>query len=94
LSNFDIQKAIFGLTILGLSSILADSLVILSGFLGREDTKWLDDLEAKAIEDLKNSHSEGMSWEAELKVTEGAVAYLKFAIDQARARIVDAAKGG
>jgi hypothetical protein len=92
LSDIDFQKHIFAMTNLALASALADTLVMLSKFRGPEDTKWLDDLEAKIISDLKNSHTEGMDEKNEIKIVKGALAFLKVAMDDARASIIDAAK--
>jgi hypothetical protein len=92
LSDIDFQKLILALTNLALASALADTLVMLSKIRDPEDTKWLDDLEAKFISDLKNSHTEGMDEQNEIKIMDGALAFLKVAMDDARASIIDAAK--
>jgi hypothetical protein len=82
---------IFALTNLALASALTDTLVMLS-VRGREDMKWLDDLVAKFISDLKNSHTEGMNEKNEIKIMNVALAFLKIAMDDARASIIEAAK--
>ena len=94
MNSFDHEKAMLGLTTLSLTSTLGDSLVMLSEFLGREDTNWLDEFEAEAIKDLKNANIEGVSLEMDRKITEEALARLKYAFGLARTRIIDAAKGG
>jgi hypothetical protein len=94
LSNADIQKAQLMMTILALAEALSDALLLLSETLGRENTKWLDEFEAEAIKNLKNASIEGVSIEADAKITEAALLHLKFAIGEARARIIDGAKGG
>jgi hypothetical protein len=91
LSNIDFQKHILSLTNIALASALIDTLVMLSKFHGHEDTKWLDDLEVKFIKDLKNSHTEGMDEKNEIKIINGALAFLKIAMDDAR-HLIDATK--
>jgi hypothetical protein len=83
---------ILSMTNHALVAALSDALVSLSGFRGREDLGWLDELEAKFIDDLKNSHTEGLSEENEVKVVDGALAFLRFAIEEARSRIAEAAE--
>jgi hypothetical protein len=80
------------MTNLALASALIDTLVMLSKFRGPDNMKWLDDLEAQFISDLKNSHTEGMDEKNEIKIINGALAFLKVAMDDARASIIDAAK--
>ncbi len=92
LSDIDFQKHILALTHIALASALIDTLIMLSKFRSHEDTKWLDDLEAKFIKDLKNSSTEGTNEENEVKIMEGALAFLKVAMDDARASIIDAPK--
>ena len=90
--NIKVQMYILAMTNLALVEALSEALVLLSDFRGRRDLEWLDELEAKFIDDLKNSHTEGLSEKNEVKVVGGALALLRSAMDHARSRIAEAAE--
>lgn len=92
MSDVKIQLFILTMANLALAAALSETLVLLSGSRGREDLGWLDELEAKFIGDLKNSHTEGLSEENEVEIMDGALAFLKTCMDDARSRIAEAPK--
>ena len=92
MSDIKIQMFILAMTNLALAAALSETLVLLSEFRGRQDVEWLDELEVKFIDDLKNSHTEGLSEEDEVEVMDGALAFLKTCMDDARVRIAEASK--
>lgn len=55
------QTAGFALLAMGFSATLADALVEIGKVRGVEDLAWLDAIEAKLFQNLKNSHSQGGS---------------------------------
>ncbi len=87
MNDINFPQAILGMTHLALASALSDSLVALSAFKGREDLTWLDEMEAEFVENLKNSHTEGPSMEDEIKIIEGAIALLRFTLNEVRLTI-------
>jgi hypothetical protein len=88
----DLPKLIFAMTNLALSTALANTLVILSEFHGREDSKWLDELEDRFMNDLKNCSAEGLSEKDEIVLMNGALALLKASMGDARERVNSAVK--
>jgi hypothetical protein len=55
------QTVGYALLAMGFSASLADALVEIGKVKGIEDLAWLDAIEAKFFQDLKNSHAEGTS---------------------------------
>ena len=92
MSDIKVQMFILMATNLTLAAALSEALVMLSEFRGREDVEWLEELEAKFIDGLKNSYTEGLSEKNEVKVIDGALAFLRLAIDDARSQIAETAK--
>ena len=51
------------------------------------DLVWLDQMEESFISNVKNSHSEGLAIDVELKAMEGAMATIKRCTNKARQRL-------
>jgi hypothetical protein len=83
----EIQTVIMGFTALCLGSSLEETIVELAKFHQGESLAWLDQMEESFISNVKNSHSEGLAHDVELKAMEGAMATIKRCTNKARQRL-------
>ncbi len=83
------QTVQFASVSLGLGSALRRSLEELAKFHDGKPGPWLDELESGFIENVKRSHSEGLSMEDEVKAANAAIAFIKFWVDTARKSITN-----
>ena len=81
------------MSLAALSDSLSETLTALAAFHDQKAGQWLDDLEAQFIDNIKNSHTEGMSLENEMMIMDGAITNIRSAVDYARL-IIAAGKEG
>jgi hypothetical protein len=93
LDNNDPQKLVLVAALVALTYGVQRSLRSLAAFHGGQPGQWLDDLEHDFIDNIKNSHTEGISIDNEAKMMDGAINYIRSAVDSARSEIIAEGNG-
>jgi hypothetical protein len=88
----DIQKQVLAVSLLATQDALRRTLKELYYLKGAAGDAWLTDFEQQLLLDAKQTISEGVAMDDELKAIEGSMAMLRFVFMGVRSQIADEAK--